>query len=623
MAIFPQRRWRVGLTLVKTPSFESSLPQTKFLSKQPLLHEKLKASSFRIASLKIGDWRRVSVHDGHLVAKLYYAKQQIIWEILEGPLKRKMQIQWNDITSIHAVVHPNQPGILKIELDKPPLFFNETNPQARKHTIWLPGDDFTGGNATTWRTHSVCFPPGVLEIHYEKLLQCHMKLVDLSRKPFPSHDSPIFRSEDLQCVAISRSHFNRNEFQQQAHYTYPAPHPQAHYTYPAPPSGGPPHICPNLAATANLQCTNTGARNHELDDEIAPLTEEQLEIMSAFLNPNSNDNPDRNIINQSQMIDYCTDGFDSLVPQSSNRLSRSDDIATALAKLDSFVKFMSGSSDNHAYADGAPFQNQQHPLPDNDLTRIVNYHLYQNQRVFSDSAALVPDSRFLPGNNNSNQTAYGASFQNQHPMLDNDLATPLINHHLYGNQHVISDNPMAHVNHQHVISDNPMAHENHQHVFSDNPMAHVNHQHVISDNPMAHENHQHVFSDNPMAHENHQHVFSDNPMAHVNHQHVISDNPMAHENHQHVFSDNPMAHENHQHVFSDNPMAHVNHQHVISDNPMAHENHQHVFSDNLMAHVNHQDVVLDNDLTAAVDRLLYDDDGNLFPYYLDFSPGNL
>ncbi|KAL8027969.1 hypothetical protein ABFX02_14G130600 [Erythranthe guttata] len=581
MAIFPQRRWRVGLTLVKTPSFESSLPETKFLSKQPLLHEKLKASSFRIASLKIGDWRRVSVHDGHLVAKLYYAKQQIIWEILEGPLKQKMQIQWNDITSIHAVMHPNQPGILKIELDKPPLFFNETNPQARKHTIWLRGDDFTGGNATTWRTHSVCFPPGVLEIHYEKLLQCHKKLVDLSRKPFPSHDSPIFRSEDLQCFAISRSHFNCNEFQPRAHYTYPAPHPQAHYTYPAPPSGGPPHICPNLAATANLQCTNTGARNHELDDEIAPLTEEQLEIMSAFLNPDSNDNPNRNIINQSQMIDYCTDGFDSLVPQSSNRLSRSDDIATALAKLDSFVKFMSGSSDSHAYADGAPFQNQQHPLPDNDLTRIVNYHLYQNQRVFSDSAALVPDSRFLPGNNNSNQTAYGPSFQNQHPMLDNDLTTPLINHHLYGNQNVISDNPMAHVNHQHVISDNPMAH--------------VNHQHVILDNPMAH----------------------------VNHQHVISDNPMAHENHQHVFSDNLMAHVNHQHVFSDNLMAHVNHQHVFSDNPMAHENHQHVFSDNLMAHVNHQHVVLDNDLTAAVDRLLYDDDGNLFPDDLDFSPGNL
>ncbi|KAL7082987.1 hypothetical protein ACP275_14G134400 [Erythranthe tilingii] len=511
MAIFPQRRWRVGLTLVKTPSFESSLRETKFLSKQPLLHEKLKASSFRIASLKIGDWQRVSVHDGHLVAKLYYAKQQIIWEILEGPLKRKMQIQWNDITAIHAVMHPNQPGILKIELDKPPLFFNETNPQARKHTIWLPGDDFTGGNATTWRTHSVCFPPGVLEIHYKKLLQCHKKLVDLSRKPFPSHDIPIFRSEDLQCFAISRSHFNRNEFQPQAHYTYPAPHPQAHYTYPAPPSGGPPHICPNLAATANLQCTNTGARNHELDDEIAPLTEEQLEIMSAFLNPDSNDNHDRNIINQSQMIDYCTDGFDSLVPQSSNRLSRSDDIATALAKLDSFVKFMSGSSDNHAYADGAPFQNQQHPLPNNDLTRIVNHHLCQNQRVFSDSAALVPDSRFLPGNNNSNQTAYGASFQNQHPMLDNDLTMPLINHHLYGNQHVISDNPMAHVNYQHVILDNPMAHENHQHVFSDNLMAHVNHQHVV----------------------------------------------------------------------------------------------------------------LDNDLTAAVDRLLYDDDGNLFPDDLDFSPGNL
>lgn len=47
---------------------------------------------------------------------MYYAKRKLVWEVLEGPLKNKIEIQWSDITAIRALTPENQPGILEIEV---------------------------------------------------------------------------------------------------------------------------------------------------------------------------------------------------------------------------------------------------------------------------------------------------------------------------------------------------------------------------------------------------------------------------------------------------------------------------------------------------------------------------
>ncbi|CAK9153677.1 unnamed protein product [Ilex paraguariensis] len=196
----------LGLTLRKTPSFlnflEMKLSQSKksncstqiddFLS-QPM-PEKLKASNFPASLLRIGFWERISRHEGDLVAKCYYAKRKLVWEVLEGALKSKIEIQWTDILAIRAIIRDNEPGILEIELNQPPLFFQETIPQPRKHTLWKQGSDFTGGQAPICRRHYVMFPPGALDKHYEKLLQCDQRLLMLSQRPFPSQESPYFHS---------------------------------------------------------------------------------------------------------------------------------------------------------------------------------------------------------------------------------------------------------------------------------------------------------------------------------------------------------------------------------------------------------------------------------------------
>jgi hypothetical protein len=38
------------------------------------------------------------------------------------------------------------------QVSRPPLFFKETNPQPRKHTLWQATSDFTGGQATTFKS---------------------------------------------------------------------------------------------------------------------------------------------------------------------------------------------------------------------------------------------------------------------------------------------------------------------------------------------------------------------------------------------------------------------------------------------------------------------------------------
>ncbi|KAK4339734.1 hypothetical protein RND71_041196 [Anisodus tanguticus] len=158
--------------------------------------EKLKASNFPAMKLKIGTWERVSRHEGDLIAKCYYAKRKLVWEILDGPLKSKIEIQWSDIIAIRASIPPGeQPGVLELELNQPPTFYRETNPQPRKHTLWQQTSDFTGGQAPIYRRHCVRFSPGVLDKHYEKLLNYDARLKELSKQPFPQQLSPYFESD--------------------------------------------------------------------------------------------------------------------------------------------------------------------------------------------------------------------------------------------------------------------------------------------------------------------------------------------------------------------------------------------------------------------------------------------
>ncbi|CAN6482235.1 unnamed protein product [Victoria cruziana] len=156
--------------------------------------DKLKASNFPASLLRIGSWECLSRYEGDLVAKCYFAKHKLVWEVLDGGLKSKIEIQWSDITALKATFPENGPSSLDVVLARQPLFFRETNPQPRKHTLWQATSDFTGGQATMHRRHFLQVPHGLLNKHFEKLIQCDPRLNLLSQREDISVDSPYFDS---------------------------------------------------------------------------------------------------------------------------------------------------------------------------------------------------------------------------------------------------------------------------------------------------------------------------------------------------------------------------------------------------------------------------------------------
>ncbi|KAI3820611.1 hypothetical protein L1987_08159 [Smallanthus sonchifolius] len=154
--------------------------------------DKLKASNFPASLLKIGTWEYKSRYEGDLVAKCYFAKHKLVWEVLDGGLKNKIEIQWSDIMALKATYPDDGPGTLDVVLTRQPLFFRETNPQPRKHTLWQATADFTGGEASLHRRHYLQCPQGLLGKHFEKLIQCDPRLNFLSQQPEIELESPYF-----------------------------------------------------------------------------------------------------------------------------------------------------------------------------------------------------------------------------------------------------------------------------------------------------------------------------------------------------------------------------------------------------------------------------------------------
>ncbi|CAI9113839.1 OLC1v1014524C1 [Oldenlandia corymbosa var. corymbosa] len=156
--------------------------------------EKLKASNFPATVLRIGTWEYKSRYEGDLVAKCYFAKHKLVWEVLDGGLKNKIEIQWSDIMGLKATYPEDGPGTLDVVLARQPLFFRETNPQPRKHTLWQATSDFTGGQASIQRRHFLECPQGLLGKHFEKLIQCDPRLNFLSQQPEINLESPCFEA---------------------------------------------------------------------------------------------------------------------------------------------------------------------------------------------------------------------------------------------------------------------------------------------------------------------------------------------------------------------------------------------------------------------------------------------
>uniref|UniRef100_A0A2C9W1D7 TRF2/HOY1 PH-like domain-containing protein n=1 Tax=Manihot esculenta TaxID=3983 RepID=A0A2C9W1D7_MANES len=154
--------------------------------------DKLKASIFSASLLRIGGWEYKSRYEGDLVAKCYFAKRKLVWEVLDGGLKNKIEIQWSHIVAIKADFPDDGPETLDVVLARQPLFFRETEPQPKKHTLWQETSDFTGGQASIHRGHFLQCKRGFLGKHFEKIIQFDPHLNFLSQQSEILLESPYF-----------------------------------------------------------------------------------------------------------------------------------------------------------------------------------------------------------------------------------------------------------------------------------------------------------------------------------------------------------------------------------------------------------------------------------------------
>jgi hypothetical protein len=125
---------------------------------------KLKAANLYALSIQCGSWERHARHDGDVLCKFYYAKRKLVWEVMEMGLKSKVEAQWSDITDFRVLMpSKTSKGVLEFDVARRPSFYEETDPQPKKHTVWQASGDFTGGEASMAKTHRLTFAVGQLE----------------------------------------------------------------------------------------------------------------------------------------------------------------------------------------------------------------------------------------------------------------------------------------------------------------------------------------------------------------------------------------------------------------------------------------------------------------------------
>ncbi|XVE63122.1 hypothetical protein DITRI_Ditri06bG0174500 [Diplodiscus trichospermus] len=258
-------------------AYATAKPKSKYISQHV---NKMKAENFPISLLRIGSWQRVSRNEGDLVAKCYFAKRKLVWEFLENGLKSKIEIQWSDILSLMAVMNVDRPGILEIELNHPPSFHHEIDPQPRKHTQWRMVSDFTGGAALTFRRHHLEFPPGALEKPLEKLLRYDRRLCQLSRQGYPSLDSPYFHKHTIEIDFSMEFHGQRcivpQQQQQQQQFSFSNVSAHNH----------PQHF--QIQESLNFKDPNSPTSDEHVNNQIMPLQDQGTGMLLTADDPNVN-----------------------------------------------------------------------------------------------------------------------------------------------------------------------------------------------------------------------------------------------------------------------------------------------------------------------------------------------
>eukprot|EP00951_Prasinocladus_malaysianus_P032711 scaffold319681_cov47-Prasinocladus_malaysianus.AAC.2 len=213
---------------------EASTPRPSLLLMGPNKGEKkkLKASYITAQSLQIGAFKCMACHSSDLVAKIYYAKKRMLWEVLDNGLKKKIEFLWSDISKMRVNFKGQDTDIWEFEMSSCPTFHEEVEPQPMKHTNWQPCHDFTGGQASDIRlTHRLSVEKGQnTRQHYEKLLAYCPHLKSMMAN---AADAEALCDEDYQEQAQDREPIKESDCNMPSLFSLKRHHPSPLLAQPA------------------------------------------------------------------------------------------------------------------------------------------------------------------------------------------------------------------------------------------------------------------------------------------------------------------------------------------------------------------------------------------------------
>ncbi|KAL0047077.1 hypothetical protein WJX82_005763 [Trebouxia sp. C0006] len=142
---------------------------------------KLTAVSFAAMRLDIGTWQFIAKTKEAVSATCCYTQRQLTWEVTESGQRNKVELKWDDITSLRVTPMGPATELLEVDVQQAPALYQETSP-----SVWQQCHDFTGGEASCLRTHKVLFPSNTVMNLLQDLVLREPRLAALTTNYLPS-----------------------------------------------------------------------------------------------------------------------------------------------------------------------------------------------------------------------------------------------------------------------------------------------------------------------------------------------------------------------------------------------------------------------------------------------------
>eukprot|EP01133_Synstelium_polycarpum_P018138 gene18138-21681_t len=154
---------------MSTSTSAAALQATPTSAASPASPQVYKFSDLPSISLKIGSWEKASSFCGDLVARFSYTERKFMWEIFNtGSSLTKMEIFFDDINGMELIQLPDGRVEMTFSIKKQPLFY-EAKFEANTAMMYKSCADFTGGEASKCKKHSLCFIKNALSNPLEAL----------------------------------------------------------------------------------------------------------------------------------------------------------------------------------------------------------------------------------------------------------------------------------------------------------------------------------------------------------------------------------------------------------------------------------------------------------------------